>query len=277
MKPMPLFVTGDSHLYYRWEGAKEGPVLVLSHSLGCSCEMWRGQAKTLGDRFRILLYDHRGHGRSGMPAGDWKMDDFGRDLMALLDHLGLEGVTFCGLSLGGMVGMWLALQAPERIERMVLCNTSAKTEDPSLLRNRIGMIEKRGLGAIVENVLEKWFTDGFRARCPERVAEIRTLLETTSGESYTATSRAICDLNLTSGLAQINVPTLVIYGAHDLATPAAWNVAIAEAIPGATAVELPAAHLSNIEAEKDFNRVVRDFFRQDDGRQNNESQNRFPG
>ena len=110
---MPVFNNGKLQTYYRWEGLAEGPVLVLSHSLGCSSEMWQGQVKAFGDRFRILLYDHRGHGRSDVPAGHWTIGDFGKDLLAFLDHLALESVRFCGLSLGGMVGMWIAKNAHE--------------------------------------------------------------------------------------------------------------------------------------------------------------------
>ena len=256
---MPVFNNGKLQTYYRWEGLAEGPVLVLSHSLGCSSEMWQGQVKAFGDRFRILLYDHRGHGRSDVPAGHWTIGDFGKDLLAFLDHLALESVRFCGLSLGGMVGMWIAKNAHDRIERMALCNTSAKTENSTLLRERIRLIEESGLAAITDNVVGRWFTEEFRKEAPDRVTEARRWLEAASSASYAATSRAVCDLDLTEGLSSIEIPTLVVYGLHDQATPPTWNLRIADAIPGAEAVGLNSAHLSNIEAQGEFNRAVSDF------------------
>ncbi|MGB0581714.1 MAG: 3-oxoadipate enol-lactonase [Limisphaerales bacterium] len=256
---MPLFETENLRLFYRWEGRNDRPTLVLSHSLGCSCELWREQVAALGEHFRILLYDHRGHGRSESPEGEWSIDDFGCDLVKLLDHPQLEAVNFCGLSLGGMVGMWLAQNASDRIGKLVLCNTAAQTENPSLLQNRIRTIEEEGLAKIVGNVLERWFTMAFRQRQPARVAEFRSLLEATSDRSYAATSRAVCDLNLTAGLPDITHPALVIYGTHDTATPPSWNLAIAKAVRNARSVELPTAHLSNVEAAAEFNRVVLDF------------------
>ena len=155
--------------------------------------------------------------------------------------------------------MWLAQNATERVERLIVSNTAAKTEDPSLLRNRIRKIEENGLGAIVENVLERWFTNAFREQNSTRVSEFRTMLEATSDRSYAATSRAVCELNLTVGLPDIIHPTLVIYGTHDSATPPASNLAIAKAIRGAKSVALPSAHLSNVEAAAEFNRVVMHF------------------
>ena len=256
---MPFLDHGEFKAYYRWEGLADGPVMVLSHSLGCSCEMWRGQVEALGDRFRILLYDHRGHGQSGIPSRPWAIDDFGEDLVRLLNHLGLELVNFCGVSLGGMVGMWVAQNAPGRLARMALCNTSAKTEDPTLLQGRIRLIESEGMAAIVDNVLERWFTEAFRSACPDEIAGARKVLESASADAYAATSRAVCELNLLDELGAIEIPTMVVYGTYDQATPPAWNLAIADAIPGAKAVELPTAHLSNIEARSEFNRVVEEF------------------
>lgn len=260
---MPFADVGGFRLHHRWEGAGSGPVLLLSHSLGATSEMWRPQLAALGERFRVLLYDHRGHGQSGLPEPPWSIADFGRDALALLDHLKLSQVHFCGLSLGGMVGMWLAQNAPERIGRLVLCNTSARTEDPSLLRGRIAEVERGGMEPIVENILARWFTEEFHARHSSEVDTMRRMVRAASPLAYAATSHAVCDLDLRAGLDRIAAPTLVVIGGRDRATPPEWNRSIAAAIPGSETVELEAAHLSNIEAREAFNAAVLRFLNSD--------------
>jgi len=245
--------------WYRWSGRTDGPILVLSHSLGTDSGLWEWQEETLGRKFRLLLYDHRGHGRSGAPPGEWTIDDFGRDTLALIDRVAGEPVHFCGVSLGGMVGLWLASHAPERLDRLVVADTSAFTEDPSLLRARLARLKDAGLDSIADDVLSRWFTAAFREAHPERVERFRTKLLATSLESYRATSEAVCGLDLRDRLPSIRTPTLVITGRHDEATPPAWGEAIASAVPGAGLVTLDAAHLSNVEAAAAFDRAVRAF------------------
>ena len=257
---MPAIDSGKVSLHYRWAGAEDGPVLVLSHSLGSSSVLWGSQIATLGAKFRLLLYDHRGHGESGAPPSPWRIDDFGNDVIRLLDELKLERVRFCGISLGGMVGMWLAQRAPDRLDRLVIANTSAFTENPALLRGRMELIEREGLESIVENVLERWFTSGFRAKNSETVEIFRKQLLATPAASYLATSAAICELDLRPGLAGISTPMLVITGDNDQATPPAWGEAIAAATPGSKLRNLDAAHLSNVEAAEAFDAAVHEFF-----------------
>lgn len=250
---------GGFKLAYRWAGAAEGPVLVLAHSLGTTNAMWRGQLAALGKRFRLLLYDHRGHGVSELPPGPWSIGDFGRDVLGLLDHLGLDRVHFCGLSLGGMVGMWLAGNVPGRVSRLVLCNTAAVTEDPTLLRLRIAEVDRNGVQGIVESVLSRWFTEGFRGTQRDEVGYMRRMISATSPFAYAETSRVVLRLDLRAELERIIAPTLVVLGKQDQATPPEWNRAIAAAIRQAGVVELEAAHLSNIEARDAFNEAVLAF------------------
>lgn len=236
-----------------------GPVLVLSHSLGASGSMWDSQVRTLGQRFRLLIPDHRGHGRSSVPDGPYAIKHFGIELVALLDELKLDRVFFCGLSLGGMIGMWLGQNASERIEKLVLCNTAARIEDATLLQNRIEVIRREGIEAIADNVIDRWFSKVFQNANPDVVLVARQMLLATSAIGYANTSSAVCNLDLRQRLGDIRQPTLVVAGIEDLATPIAWNQSIADAIPNAKFEAVHAAHLSNIEAKDDFNRIVGEF------------------
>jgi 3-oxoadipate enol-lactonase len=165
------------------EGPEEAPVLVLSNSLGTTLEMWDEQAPALSERFRLLRYDHRGHGGSPVPPGPYKIEDLGRDVIALLDRLGVERFSFCGLSLGGMVGMWLASEAPERVERLVVCCTSARFA-PDTFDSRARTVRANGVGAIADTVVERWFTPAFREGRPQVVEWARRMLLETPAEGY---------------------------------------------------------------------------------------------
>lgn len=256
---MPYISSPRVQLHYRWDGPEDAPVMILSHSLGATLDMWSPQLAEFTRHFRVLRYDQRGHGQSGMPARPWTIADFGMDARDLMDKLEVERAHFCGISLGGMAGLWMAQHAPERLRSLVLANTSAFTMDPSLLRGRMEKIERDGMPGIVDGILERWFTAGFRERHPEVVRPFREGILATPAASYLATSAAICDLDLRAGLRNIAVPTLVITGTHDLATPPAWGETITAGIPRAKLRELDAAHLSNVEAAAEFNAAVVGF------------------
>jgi len=245
---MPHLQRGGYRIHYVWEGRPGAPVLLLSHSLGAHLGMWGPQVAALGRRFRILRYDHPGHGDSEQRPGPADIADFGADVLALLDELALDRVSFCGLSLGGMVGLWLGAHAASRLTRLVISNTAARIEDPTLLRGRIATIRRDGLEAIADSVMAGWFTLGYRGREPRRLAWARRMLLSTRAEAYAATAETVCGLDLRQELPRIALPALVLYGAHDGATPPTWNRAIQEQVPGATGQCLPAAHLANVEA-----------------------------
>ena len=155
-----------TELHHQVEGPEGAPVLVLSNSLGTTLEMWQDQAPALRERFRLVRYDHRGHGGSPIPPGPYAMDDLGRDVLALLDALGVERFSFCGLSVGGMVGMWLAGEVPERVERLALCCTSASF-DPDAYCSRARTVREHGVAEVADAVLRRWFTPAFRERRPD--------------------------------------------------------------------------------------------------------------
>jgi 3-oxoadipate enol-lactonase len=255
------FVTTDDgvRLWYQIEGSAAAPVIVLSNSLGTDLAMWDAQLPALTAQFQVLRYDARGHGQSSVPPQPYLVDRLGRDVLALLDACGIARAHFCGLSMGGMTGMWLAREAPERIDRLALCNTAARIGPPEVWDKRVETVRAAGMAAIVPGVIERWFTAPFRLRDPEAVARIVAMLRATPPEGYVAACLAIRDMDQRDQLATIRARTLVIAGAADQATPAADGRLVAERIPGARFVELAAAHLSNIEAADDFTAALLGF------------------
>jgi 3-oxoadipate enol-lactonase len=236
----------------RVEGPPDAPVLVLSNSLGTDLSMWDAQMPALTARFRVLRYDTRGHGASAVTPGPYTIGELGRDVLRLLDALKIRRAHVCGLSMGGMTGMWLGVHASDRIGRMVLANTAPKIGTPEMWNQRIDNVRKGGMEAVVDTVLERWFTAGFHARAPEAVARMRAMLKATPAEGYSACCAAVRDMDQRDAIAGIRHPTLVIAGTHDAVTPPAEGRATAERIRGARYVELDAAHISNIEAADHF-------------------------
>ena len=246
-------------IHYHFDGPEDAPVVMLSNSLGTDMGMWEPQVAALTARFCVLRYDSRGHGKSDAPPGPYTIDRLGKDALGLLDVLDLRRVRFCGLSKGGMVGMWLGANAADRIERLALCNTSAHLGPPALWEDRIRAVRAGGMAAITDTVLERWFTAAFRAAAPERVAPVRRMLLATPPEGYVGCCGAIRDMDQSETIRAIRAPTLVVAGEHDPATPPGHGALIAERIAGARLVTLAAAHLSNIEAASAFNDAVLGF------------------
>lgn len=237
-------------------GPEDAPVLVLSNSLGAALEMWDPQAEALAERFRLVRYDTRGHGRSAVPPGPYRIDDLGGDVLDLLDHLGAERAHFAGLSLGGMTGMWLGANAPERIERLVLLCTSPYLPSAETWEERIATVRGQGTQALVELTLERWFTAAYRAA--HDVDAVRRTFVATDDEGYASCCAAIAVMDLTAALPSIAAPTLVIGGAQDTSTPPEVHARrIAAAIPGARLEVLdPGAHLINVERAADVTELL---------------------
>lgn len=235
------------------------PALVLSPSLGTAMALFDPQMAVLGADYSILRYDPRGHGVSDVPAGGYSLDRLGRDVVELLDHLRIARAHFLGVSLGGMIGQWLGYRAAERIDRLILANTSAYMGPPSGWAERIATVRQHGMSAMTDAVLGRWFTPEFRAAEPAKVEPIRVLLSATDPAGYAGCSAAIRDMDLRLTATLISAPTLIISGLHDPATPPDHAAFLAHAIPGASLVELDAAHISNVEQATAFNAAVSAF------------------
>ena len=253
---MPTLSRPDYNIHYALEGPAGAPLLLLSNSLGAELSMWDAQAVEFSKRYRVLRYDNRGHGQSTAPKAPYSLEDVASDAALLLADLGETSVHFCGLSLGGMVGMWLAANRPELIDKLVLCNTSALLGPRENWDTRIAAVRNDGMQAVVKPVLERWFTEGFRGKAPETVARIEQSFLNVSVEGYAGCCAAIRDMDQSKTISGIKAPTMVVAGTYDPSTPPAMGQSIAEAIRGARYVELPTAHLSNIEAAAMFNDAV---------------------
>jgi 3-oxoadipate enol-lactonase len=240
-------------------GPDTAPVLMLSNSLGTTLAMWEGQVKPFTQHFRLVRYDRRGHGKSGVPKGPYTMERLGRDVLAVLDGLGIKKIYWCGLSMGGMVGQWLGANAPERIERMVLTNTSSFFPDKAGWNDRLKLVEEKGIAAFAAPNMARWFTAGFLQRAPEVVAPIQAMFAATPLEGYLACGAAVRDMDHRALLPKITVPTLVIAGQHDGATPPEANEYIAKNIPGAEYMTLDAAHMSSVEQQDAYTDAVLGF------------------
>jgi 3-oxoadipate enol-lactonase len=245
-------------VHHLLEGPEEAPVLVLSNSLGTTLGKWDEQAPALNERFCLLRYDHRGHGGSPVPPGPYKIEDLGRDVLAFLDRLGVERFSFCGLSIGGMVGMWLAGEAPERVERLVLCCTSARFA-PGTFDSRARTVRAEGVSAIADAVVERWITPALHTSRPDVVEWARRMLLDTPAEGYAGCCEAIRDADLSGRLGAIFAPTLVIAGAEDPAAPPDQAESVRDSIPGASLEVIPdAAHLANIERPEAVKQAILD-------------------
>lgn len=232
-----------STLSYVVDGPPDAPALLLGPSLGSTVAMWEPQVPVLAPRLRVVRFDHRGHGRSPVPPGPYTVDDLGGDVLDLMDHLGLDRAHYAGLSLGGMVGMWLAAHAPERIESLALLCTGAQLPPAQGWLDRAAAVRTGGMAAVADAVLARWFTADFAGAEP-----YRQMLLSTPAEGYAGCCEAIAALDLRPVLGQIRARTLVIAGEQDPATPPELGRAIATAVPGARFVAVAgAAHLANVE------------------------------
>jgi 3-oxoadipate enol-lactonase len=242
------------------DGPPGAPVLTLSNSLGATTKMWERQVPALAQRFRVVRYDLRGHGASPVPDGPYALEDLGADALALLDRLGVERAHVVGISLGGMIAMWLAIHAPDRVDRLVACCTSARLGPPEGWAERAALVRRRGSPAVAPSVVERWLTPAYREAHPEEVAELRGMVAGTPAEGYASCCTAIEHMDLRPDLPRIRAATLVISGADDPATPPEHGELIASLIRGArTAVLAPAAHLANLEQPAAFDALLLEF------------------
>ena len=256
---MPFADVTDGRIHYELAGTPTAPLLILSNSLGSNCSMWEPQVAQLSNKWRVLRYDTRGHGQSTVTRGPYALSQLGRDVLDLLGALGIEKFAFCGLSLGGMTGMWLGLHAPERLQKLILCSTAAKIGTAETWNARIDTVRKSGLKSISSATMERWFTARFRAQDPQTVERVKHAFENTDPDGYIACCGALRDSDLREGIPGIRAATLVISATHDPATPPSDGRFLTDHIRGTRYLELDAAHLSNIERKEQFTAEVEKF------------------
>jgi 3-oxoadipate enol-lactonase len=256
---MTGFVTADdgARLAYRIDGDPIRPAILMINSLGTDHRMWDPQLVALVGRFSVIRYDARGHGQSEATPGPHGLERYGFDALAVLDHLGVARATICGLSLGGLTAQWLAVMHPERIAAAVFANTGAKIGADEFWAARIAAVETGGLAAIADAVLGRFFSAPFRARHPPVVEVFRRTLLAVPPAGYLAACKAIRDADLRGVVGRIRVPSLVIAGELDEATPPALGRELHEAVAGSRLQILPrAGHLSNVEQPGTFSDAV---------------------
>jgi 3-oxoadipate enol-lactonase len=232
---------------YTLDGPEDAPVVVFSNSLGTTGAMWDAQATALSD-FRMLRYNARGHGGTPAPPGPYTVGDLADDVLALLDRLGLERASYCGLSIGGMIGMWLGVHAPERIDRLAICCTGMQLPPSDMWIDRAALVRRDGMEVVVDATIERWFTPGFRDRQPEVVSRIREIFLTTDPEGYASCCEALAEFDMTGELGVVRASTVVIAGEEDPVGTPERGAAIAAEVPDSRLVVLPdARHLAAVE------------------------------
>jgi 3-oxoadipate enol-lactonase len=260
-----LIKANGIQIHYELTGKKESPVVMLSHSLGSSLVMWNPQMDVLKTFFQVLRYDIRGHGNSEVTKGPYTLELLGEDAIGLIDSLGIDTVHWVGLSLGGMIGQCLALNHPNRLKSLSLCDTGAFIPDEAqpIWKDRIEATKKGGMESQVEATMERWFTPSYLSRNFQILALIRNQFLATSVEGYLGCIGAIRQLNYLDRLPKIKIPTLIMVGEDDPGTPVAASEAMHQRISGSKLVILPVArHFSNVEQAEAFNRHLIDFLRQ---------------
>jgi 3-oxoadipate enol-lactonase len=256
---MSALCIDDIHLFFQTVGDPANPCLVLSNSLGTDLHMWDAQASALSSDFHVVRYDTRGHGQSERGSSPLDIDRLGHDVIALLDHLAIERAHFCGISMGGLTGQWLGIHAPERIDKLVLANTSARIGSAEAWNTRAALVRSDGMDSVADGAAARWFSQAFIERDPKTAARMIEGLRRQSPSGYAACCDALAQADLRGSVATISADTLIIAGRHDPVTTigdAEWLVA---QVSGARMSVVEASHLSNIEASEDFNTILRRF------------------
>jgi 3-oxoadipate enol-lactonase len=257
---MPEVETGGCRISYVCDGPSDAPTLLMVNSLGTTIDLWAAQIPELTRRWRVVRYDARGHGRSTVPHGEYTIDRLGQDAVAVLDAVGAERADVCGISIGGMIAMWLGSQAPDRVGRLVMASTGAKIGTLEMWRQRIAQVlEPGGMPRVADGSMLRWFTESFRQRSSETVELFRSMVASCPPGGYAGCSAALRDADLRPSLGTITAPTLVISGDHDPSTTVADGEVVARGVPGARFMTLDAAHLCNVERASEFTAAIVDF------------------
>lgn len=246
---------------YELNGHENTPVLFFSNSLGTTHSMWAKQVDYFSKNFRVLSYDTRGHGESVKNKGPYTLEQLGNDVLQITQALGIEKFSFCGISMGGLIGQWLGIHAPEKLDKLVVCNTAAKIGQEAGWNDRAALVRSEGMNPVADGSAGRWFTEGFVQANPASVNALINGLRQTDAEGYASCCDALAKADLREKIALIKTPTLIVAGSHDPVTTVADADAMAEKIAGSKRVDLDASHLSNIEASEAFNRALEDFLK----------------
>ena len=248
--------SGGVRLHYEVSGNPRGAVLVLANSLGSNLHMWDKVLPAFESRYRVLRFDMRGHGESGLSPQPFTIEQLGRDVLQLLDEVKVDRASVCGLSLGGVVALWLGIHAPARVERLVLANTAARIGNQEMWEQRIATVANTGMSPLAVATLERWFTPTYRERHPEEMEQIRAMIAATDPGGYLACCAVLRDADLRAEIGSIEAPSLVITGTHDPATPPSDGRAIDAALRNSRYLELNSSHLSAWECADEFAAAV---------------------
>lgn len=253
--------SGDATIAYEIDGDPNAPALLLINSIGSTREMWARQMPAFAASYRVLRYDARGHGPSSAPRGPYTLEQLGRDALAILDDAQIQSAHVCGISLGGITAQWLGLNARNRVGRLVLANTAARIGTIDSWGERIKLVHDKGMSAVAELSMERWFTPAFRERDPETVHTFRTMVQNCPPDGYLGCAAAMRDADLRNEIASLNAPVLLIASSADTATPPDGLELIQERVSSAELVTLESAHLSNVECAEQFTAAVMDFLK----------------
>ncbi|QEM82426.1 alpha/beta fold hydrolase [Halomonas binhaiensis] len=266
MNTRTFITTGDgARIHYRFDGEGDKPILLLSNSIATTLQMWDAQVQELTRHFQVLRYDTRGHGASSVPAGPYSLDRFGRDVIELLDALNIERVHFLGLSLGGIIGQWLGVHAPDRIDRLILSNTSPYLGPSEQWDQLVTCAQQASdMSEFANMFLNNWFPAHMLEAQPPVIEDFRRMVLSTDPQGLAGAYAAIRDLDLRRTIALVERPTLVIAGQYDNVTALAHGEQIAATIPGSTLQVLPSVHLPNIEFPIEFMHTVLTFLQASD-------------
>jgi 3-oxoadipate enol-lactonase/4-carboxymuconolactone decarboxylase len=262
---LPFVRVEKNRTFYQLEGKAGKPVLVLSHSIGTDLGMWSPQVEDLLSHFQVLRYDTRGHGASDAPAGEYSIEELGRDVLGLVDALGILKFAFCGISLGGAIGQWLGVHASDRLTHLVLANTSPRFGSRTNWETRIATVREKGMSGIVDMAMQRFFSAETLARGDVYAQAIKSVLLGTDLDGYVGCCATLRDFDSAEWLRNIRVPTLVIVGDRDVSTPWEGNgEVLAREISGARALRLSATHLSNLERPRSFTMALLEFLQSQD-------------
>lgn len=246
-------------VFYLTEGDPHKPVIIFSNSLGTDHSMWDGQIESLRREFYVIRYDTRGHGLTSAPKGPYTIALLASDVLGLLDYLNIDKAFYCGISMGGLIGQWLAVNAPKRIEALVIANTASKIGTEQAWNERAALVRREGLNAIAESAPSRWFTPEFYGASPSSVNELLINLKNTSPEGYASCCEALAHEDLREKISEIDVPTLIISGDKDPVTTVDDASVMQSQIKDSQKIVLPASHISNVEAETEFNSCLKKF------------------